>query len=92
MPPLGSSPLRITDPRASKAKSERNGKIMKPEDIIRAWKDEVYRASLNEAERAQLPEHPAGLIELEDGDLVGAAVELPSSCLQPPEEPGSLMT
>jgi mersacidin/lichenicidin family type 2 lantibiotic len=41
-------------------------------DIIRAWKDEEYRASLSEAERAELPEHPAGLIELEDADLDAA--------------------
>jgi mersacidin/lichenicidin family type 2 lantibiotic len=33
-------------------------------DIIRAWKDEEYRLSLSTAERAQLPEHPAGVIEL----------------------------
>jgi mersacidin/lichenicidin family type 2 lantibiotic len=38
-------------------------------DIIRAWKDEEYRASLTDAERAQLPAHPAGLIELEDAEL-----------------------
>ena len=34
-------------------------------DIVRAWKDEEYRLSLTEEERAQLPTHPAGLIELE---------------------------
>jgi mersacidin/lichenicidin family type 2 lantibiotic len=39
------------------------------ENIIRAWKDAEYRASLTEAERAQLPEHPAGLVELSDADL-----------------------
>ncbi len=38
-------------------------------DIIRAWKDEDYRRSLSEAERAQLPTHPAGLIEIDDTDL-----------------------
>ena len=38
-------------------------------DIIRAWKDEEYRLSLSEEQRAVLPEHPAGLIELEDVDL-----------------------
>ena len=38
-------------------------------DIIRAWKDEEYRLSLNEAERTQLPSHPAGLIELPDAQL-----------------------
>ena len=38
-------------------------------DIIRAWKDEEYRLSLTEEERALLPEHPAGLIELEDEEM-----------------------
>lgn len=40
-------------------------------DIIRAWKDEDYFNSLNEAERAALPVHPSGLIELSDEDLRG---------------------
>ncbi|MEQ8756242.1 MAG: mersacidin/lichenicidin family type 2 lantibiotic [Coleofasciculus sp. G1-WW12-02] len=35
-------------------------------DIIRAWKDEEYRNSLSEEERSQLPENPAGMIELSD--------------------------
>jgi mersacidin/lichenicidin family type 2 lantibiotic len=38
-------------------------------DIIRAWKDEEYRASLSDADRALLPNHPAGLIELADDEL-----------------------
>jgi mersacidin/lichenicidin family type 2 lantibiotic len=42
-------------------------------DIIRAWKDEEYRLSLSEEQRAVLPEHPAGLIELEDAELDDAA-------------------
>jgi mersacidin/lichenicidin family type 2 lantibiotic len=36
---------------------------MSRQDIIRAWKDEEYRESLSEAERARLPEHLARLIE-----------------------------
>jgi mersacidin/lichenicidin family type 2 lantibiotic len=40
-------------------------------DIIRAWKDEEYFNSLSEAERAALPVHPSGLIELADEDLRG---------------------
>ena len=39
------------------------------EEIIRAWKDENFRLSLSEAQRAQLPEHPAGAIEIQDQDL-----------------------
>jgi len=38
-------------------------------DIIRAWKDEDYRNSLSEEQRSQLPENPAGMIELSDTDL-----------------------
>jgi len=38
-------------------------------NIIRAWKDEEYRSSLSEAERALLPENPVGLVELTDGEL-----------------------
>jgi mersacidin/lichenicidin family type 2 lantibiotic len=40
-------------------------------DIIRAWRDPDYRLSLSDAERKQLPEHPAGLVELNDIDLEG---------------------
>jgi len=39
---------------------------MSHEDIIRAWKDEEYRNSLSEEQRAQLPENPAGMNELSD--------------------------
>jgi len=38
-------------------------------DIVRAWKDEEYRANLTQAERALLPAHPAGLIELDDEEM-----------------------
>lgn len=43
-------------------------------DVIRAWKDEEYRLSLTEEERASLPEHPAGVIQLKDeqmGKVIG---------------------
>jgi mersacidin/lichenicidin family type 2 lantibiotic len=42
-------------------------------DIIRAWKDEGYRNSLSEAERAALPPHPAGLMTLTDEELGAVA-------------------
>lgn len=48
---------------------EGKGKSLSEQDVIRAWKDEEYRASLSEAERAQLPENPAGLTELSDSAL-----------------------
>ena len=44
---------------------------MTTKNIIRAWKDEEYRNSLTDSERASLPAHPAGSIELTDVDLDG---------------------
>lgn len=37
---------------------------MSKTDIVRAWKSEDYRTSLNSAERSALPSNPAGEIEL----------------------------
>ena len=42
---------------------------MRTKDIIRAWKDAAYRQSLREADRAKLPAHPAGMIEIESRSL-----------------------
>ena len=42
---------------------------MSSKNIVRAWKDPAYRNSLSAAERAALPENPAGVIELSDADL-----------------------
>jgi mersacidin/lichenicidin family type 2 lantibiotic len=42
---------------------------MRHVDIVRAWKDEEYRAGLTDAERVVLPAHPAGLIELDDEQM-----------------------
>jgi mersacidin/lichenicidin family type 2 lantibiotic len=42
---------------------------MHREMLVRAWKDEEYRLSLSEAERALLPENPAGSFELTDAEL-----------------------
>ena len=39
-------------------------------EIIRAWKDKNFRDSLNEEQRAQLPANPAGLVEIDDEQLV----------------------
>lgn len=38
-------------------------------NIVRAWKDEFYRESLSDEERAQLPENPVGELELTDAEL-----------------------
>jgi mersacidin/lichenicidin family type 2 lantibiotic len=64
-------------------------------DIIRAWKDAEYRESLNDAQRAMLPESPAGLIELPTASLekfVGGVKNTgpshrPGGC-QPSHRPG----
>jgi mersacidin/lichenicidin family type 2 lantibiotic len=37
--------------------------------IIRAWKEPEYRLDLSAEESAQLPENPAGAIELTDDEL-----------------------
>jgi mersacidin/lichenicidin family type 2 lantibiotic len=42
-------------------------------DIVRAWKDPLYRASLSPEQLAQLPDHPAGAIELSDEQLLAAS-------------------
>lgn len=38
-------------------------------NVVRAWKDAKYRRSLSAEELAQLPENPAGLVELTDSEL-----------------------
>jgi mersacidin/lichenicidin family type 2 lantibiotic len=42
-------------------------------EIIRAWKDKNFRDSLGEEQRAQLPANPAGLVEIDDEQLVQVA-------------------
>jgi mersacidin/lichenicidin family type 2 lantibiotic len=42
---------------------------MSQHEIIRALKDADFRSTLTDAERAQLPQHPVGLIELADSEL-----------------------
>ena len=58
---------------------------MKKIDIIRAWKDEDYRNSLSQEELASLPENPAGMIEISDGDLgkaSGGALTFTAQCTE----------
>ena len=45
---------------------------MSTNEIIRAWKDAEYRASLSEAARAALPAHPSGTIGLAGAGIGGA--------------------
>ena len=42
-------------------------------NMIRAWKDAEYRASLSAEELAALPENPAGMVELPDADMANVA-------------------
>jgi len=46
---------------------------MHKSDLIRAWKDPVYRSSLDAAKLGALPAHPAGMIELQDEELRAAS-------------------
>ncbi len=54
----------------------RKGQQMPTMEIVKAWKDEAYRDTLTAEQRANLPEHPSGLIEfgqpqLKDESLFG---------------------
>ncbi len=42
---------------------------MNKNDVIRAWKDPFYRATLSEEAQSSLPQHPAGITELSDDQL-----------------------
>jgi mersacidin/lichenicidin family type 2 lantibiotic len=62
--------------RSRRPKGKIGGIIMNKVDLIRAWKDPVYRARLSREEIAGLPDHPSGLLELDEGllkEVAGAA-------------------
>jgi len=42
---------------------------MKEVDVVRAWKDPLYRSHLTAEDLDRLPGHPSGLIELQDDQL-----------------------
>jgi len=42
---------------------------MNKTDVIRAWKDPAYRATLSDEEMAAMPLNPAGLADLSDDQL-----------------------
>ncbi len=42
---------------------------MSNNEIIRAWKDEDYFNNLSQEKRSQLPENPAGIIELSQEEM-----------------------
>lgn len=52
-------------------------------DVIRAWKDPIYRATLSEEQLAALPMHPAGVTELSDDQIrmTGAAGEVQTTAM-----------
>lgn len=55
---------------------------MSIEDIIRAWKDEDFRDSLDKDSSDMVPKNPAGLVELPEGELrnvAGAGGEEPDA-------------
>jgi mersacidin/lichenicidin family type 2 lantibiotic len=60
-------------------------------DVVRAWRDEEYRNSLTEEERASLPENPAGVAVIQDSVLAsitggcGTPTTFVSSCVHPPQ-------
>ncbi|HTG32817.1 MAG TPA: mersacidin/lichenicidin family type 2 lantibiotic [Thermoanaerobaculia bacterium] len=58
---------------------------MNKTDVIRAWKDPLYRASLSAEERTQLPDHPSAAVELADEQLKmtsGAALTTAMQCTE----------
>ena len=46
---------------------------MNKADIVRTWKDPVYRATLSPEQLAALPAHPAGLVEISDDQMRNAS-------------------
>jgi mersacidin/lichenicidin family type 2 lantibiotic len=42
-------------------------------DIVRAWKDPLYRSTLSPEQLAGLPAHPAGLLEISDEQMRSAS-------------------
>jgi len=49
---------------------------MNKNDVIRAWKDPFYRATLSEEAQASL-QHPAGITDLRDDQLTTAGASVP---------------
>ena len=60
-------------------------------ETVKAWKDEEYRDMLTMEQMERLPQHPSGLIEVQQGelearksfaaaDMVGKPVSYPADC------------
>ena len=70
---------------------------MGKEEIIRAWKDSMYRASLSAEELAHLPENPVGhaLSDDELQQVEGGGLEVPTTivvCTDPTTETSGTTT
>ena len=61
-------------------------KIMSLQEIIRAWKDPEYRATLSEKQRSQLPKHPAGSVEIFEQELETIAGGAPTAAACKPTQ------
>jgi mersacidin/lichenicidin family type 2 lantibiotic len=56
-------------------------KSNKSRTVVRAWTDPVFRASLSEEERKQLPANPAGEVDAEDNlETVMGGLTMGSGC------------
>jgi mersacidin/lichenicidin family type 2 lantibiotic len=60
------------DSNAVRNISKKGGK-MAAIDLIRAWKDPSYRASLSSEDLKGLPDHPSGIVDLTDEQLRSAS-------------------
>ena len=58
-----------------------NTQNLNAKDIIRAWKDKNFRDGLSEEQGAQLPANPAGLVEIDDEQLVRVTGGAPTRSL-----------
>jgi len=64
---VGFDPDTINPPKQLRvSRSSRRESSMSDLDIVRAWKDEEFRLSLTDDQRAMLPSHPAGPIDLDE--------------------------
>ena len=52
---------------------------MKKADIVRAWKDRFYRTTLTPEQLACLPDHPAGIVAIDDDRLKAAGAAGPQT-------------
>jgi len=54
---------------------------MTEDAVIRAWKDPAYRAGLSEQQRMELPAHPAGLVSLNEAEMVETSGGTLAACI-----------